>query len=157
GFTFEENAVSKAVGYAALTGMVSLADDSGLAVDALGGRPGIHSARYAGEATPFEEKIKKLLSELLRTSGGGRSASFVSAMAIADADGSVLCRSKGICTGMIAPAPSGSGGFGYDPIFIPDGYSNTFAELPDAVKNKISHRARAFEEIIPFLRDYMAV
>ncbi len=157
GSTFAENARLKASGYALQTGVLSLADDSGLEVLALDGRPGVLSARYGGPETSFAEKMAKLLDELAATSDEKREARFVCSMAIADSEGEILFMSDGVCEGRIADKPRGLGGFGYDPIFIPDGFDLTFGELPVMVKRKISHRARAFEQIIPFLRDYMAI
>ena len=157
GLTFEENAVLKACGYAGQTGVVSLADDSGLEVTALGGRPGVLSARYGGESTPFAEKMSILLNEIAETGVDDRRARFVCALAIARPDGEILFRSRGVCEGRIALEPRGSGGFGYDPLFVPEGFEMTFGELPDGVKRKISHRARAFSQIIPFLRHFGAL
>ena len=157
GATFAENARLKASGYALQTGLLSLADDSGLEVTALGGRPGVLTARYGGPETSFAEKMEKLLDELAATRDEKREARFVCSMAVADSEGEILFMSDGVCEGRIADGPRGAGGFGYDPIFIPDGFDLTFGELPERVKREISHRARAFEEIIPFLRDYMAI
>jgi XTP/dITP diphosphohydrolase len=147
GVTYAENAIAKARFYAAATGLLSLADDSGLAVAALDGRPGIYSARYAGENASDADRRQLLLSELPKVGGGDRRARFVAAVAISKPDGSVVNISEGICEGTITFAPRGTGGFGYDPLFVPDGYNQTFAELPDDVKNRISHRARALMEI----------
>lgn len=155
GSTFAENARLKAIGYALQTGMTSLADDSGLEVDALGGRPGVLSARYGGEGTSFENKMKMLLSELENADSADRSAQFSCAIAISDEKGSILFESEGICRGRIALSPIGSGGFGYDPIFVPDGYEQTFGELSSAIKQNISHRSRAFSQIMPFLGHYI--
>ena len=157
GSTFAENARLKAIGYARQTGVTSLADDSGLEVDALYGRPGVLSARYGGEGSSFEDKMKMLLGELKNVDSGDRSAQFSCAIAISDENGSILFESHGICRGRIALSPSGSGGFGYDPIFVPDGYDQTFGELSGAIKQNISHRSRAFSQIIPFLQDFIAV
>ncbi len=157
GSTFAENARLKAVGYALQTGLTSLADDSGLEVNALGGRPGVLSARYGGEGTSFESKMKMLLDELKNTDSGDRSAQFSCAIAISDPKGRILFESEGICRGQIALSPIGSGGFGYDPLFVPDGYEQTFGELSSAIKQNISHRSRAFSQIIPFLRHFIAI
>jgi XTP/dITP diphosphohydrolase len=154
GDTFAENARLKAVEYARLTGLAALADDSGLAVDALGGRPGVLSARYGGADLAFPEKIRKLLDEIALLGAEERGARFVCAMAFADAGGNILFETEGVCEGRIAHAPRGSKGFGFDPIFIPEGYEETFGELDLEIKQKISHRARAFNEIIPFLRHF---
>ncbi len=157
GATFIENARLKASGYAMQTGLPAIADDSGLEVDALGGRPGVLSARYGGPDTGFDEKMAKLLGELDEIGHARRTARFVCAIAVADSSGNILCTAEGICSGNIAAAPRGLHGFGYDPLFIPDGYDQTFGELSGAIKGKISHRSSAFEQIIPFLRDFIAV
>ncbi len=157
GATFAENAQLKASGYAMQTGLLSLADDSGLEVESLDGRPGVLSARYGGPDTNFTQKMDLLLTELNKTGDIIRSARFVCSIAVADSDGRILSTSEGICEGKISSIPYGSGGFGYDPIFIPEGYEQTFGELNERVKQKISHRFRAFEEIIPFLRHFEAV
>lgn len=141
GVTYAENAIAKARFYAAATGLLALADDSGLEVAALGGAPGVYSARYAGAGASDADRRQLLLSELANTRD--RRARFVAAVAIAAPDGAVLNVSEGICEGVITFESRGTGGFGYDPLFIPDGYSQTFAELPDEIKNRISHRARA--------------
>ena len=141
--TFAENAIAKAQFYAAATGLCALADDSGLEVEALDGAPGVFSARYAGKGASDADRRTLLLSELTRIGDPNRRARFVAVVAIATPSGEVLNLSEGICTGTITFAPRGTGGFGYDPLFIPDGHNQTFAELPDTVKNQISHRARA--------------
>jgi XTP/dITP diphosphohydrolase len=143
GVTYAENAIAKARFYAAATGLLALADDSGLEVAALGGAPGVYSARYAGEGASDADRRTLLLAELAKTNGGDRRARFVAAVAIADSSGEVLNVSEGICEGTITFKPRGNSGFGYDPLFVPDGYDRTFAELSDEVKNRISHRARA--------------
>ena len=152
GDSFSANASLKAAGYARQTGLVALADDSGLEVDALGGAPGIFSARYAGAGAADAERTAKLLSELTTIPAKKRSARFVSAVAIADCEGQILNVSVGTCDGRIDFAPRGSGGFGYDPVFVPTGYDQTFAELAPAIKNQISHRARALAGASEFLR-----
>ncbi|HXG82417.1 MAG TPA: RdgB/HAM1 family non-canonical purine NTP pyrophosphatase [Pyrinomonadaceae bacterium] len=152
GATFAENAVLKAKSYARQTGLWSLADDSGLEVEALGGAPGVFSARYAGAEATDEENIEKLLDELNKISGGERRARFVCAMAICDGGGDVKYTSEAGCEGGISLTPRGSNGFGYDPVFIPDGFEQTFGELSNETKQKISHRARATEKIIQYLR-----
>ena len=152
GESFLENASLKAVGYATQTRLLTLADDSGLEVDALGGRPGVFSARYAGEQASDEERTVKLLAELSSVATPKRSARFVSAVAIASSEGQILNVSVGTCDGDIDLAPRGSVGFGYDPIFIPIGYKQTFAELKPEIKNQISHRARALLSAREFLR-----
>jgi XTP/dITP diphosphohydrolase len=151
GDNFIENASLKAFGYATQTGLLTLADDSGLEVDALGGAPGILSARYAGEGASDAERTARLLVELSKFPAARRSARFVSAVAIADSKGQILNVSEGTCDGCIDFAPHGSGGFGYDPVFIPNGYDQTFAELKSEIKNQISHRARALSSAREFL------
>jgi len=151
GVTYSENAIAKAQFYAAATGLVALADDSGLEVAALSGAPGVYSARYAGENASDADRRQLLLSELSKTSNTDRRARFVCVVAIADPSGSVLNLSEGICRGTITFASRGDGGFGYDPIFIPDGYTQTFAELPETLKNRISHRALALAQTKEFL------
>ena len=141
--TFAENAIAKAQFYASATGLCALADDSGLEVAALGGAPGVFSARYAGKGASDADRRALLLSELAKTGDLKPRARFVAVVAIATPSGEVLNVSEGICEGVITFAPRGTGGFGYDPLFIPDGHNQTFAELSDTVKNLISHRARA--------------
>jgi XTP/dITP diphosphohydrolase len=148
GTSFEENAKLKAVAVSRkLPGLV-IADDSGLEVEALGGAPGIHSARYAGASASDEERIAKLLSRLAKvdTKSNRRRARFRCALAVAR-DGQVLATFEGVVEGKIAKRPRGSHGFGYDPIFIPNGCEQTFAELPEKVKNNISHRAKAIQKL----------
>lgn len=143
GVTYAENAIAKARFYAAATGLLALADDSGLEVAALGGAPGVYSARYAGEGASDADRRALLLAELIRVDARDRRARFVASVAIAHPNGEVLNLSEGICEGTITFEPRGNSGFGYDPLFVPDGYYQTFAELSDEVKNRISHRARA--------------
>ncbi|HKP45961.1 MAG TPA: RdgB/HAM1 family non-canonical purine NTP pyrophosphatase [Pyrinomonadaceae bacterium] len=152
GVTYAENAIAKAQFYASATGLLALADDSGLEVAALNGAPGIYSARYAGENASDADRRELLLSELSNNSD--RRARFVSVVAIADPAGTVLNLSEGICHGTITFAPRGAGGFGYDPLFIPDGYTQTFAELPEHIKNRISHRALALAQTKHFGRRF---
>ena len=155
GATFVENAVLKAKDYAIQTKIWSLADDSGLEVEALGGAPGVYSARYAGENTGYVEKINKLLNELEQTAN--RRARFVCSMAIADTNGEIKFLAEGRCSGRIALNPRGTNGFGYDPIFIPDGFEQTFGELSEEIKQEISHRGQAAKKIIQYLRDFYGV
>jgi XTP/dITP diphosphohydrolase len=141
GSTFAENARLKAAGYSRLIPFPVLADDSGLEVDALGGRPGIHSARYAGPDASDADRIRKLLGEL-ENREGGRNARFVCALALAR-NGEVFAQSEGSCSGVIISEARGSKGFGYDPVFLFPELGKTFAELDEAEKNQYSHRARA--------------
>ena len=152
GNTYSENAIAKARFYASATGLLALADDSGLEVEALGGAPGVFSARYAGENATDADRRDLLLSELAKAGSENRTARFVAAVAIASADGELLNVCEGICEGTITFAPRGNGGFGYDPLFIPNGYDQTFAELPEEVKNRISHRALALLKTKLFLQ-----
>lgn len=157
GLTFTENAALKASGYARQSGIWSLADDSGLEVTALGGRPGVGSARFAGPDTAYDVKIAKLF-ELMNASGDvDRSARFVCAMALADPRGNINFAAEGICRGSIAREPRGENGFGYDPVFVPEGHRETFGELPDEVKRAIGHRAAAARGVVRYLLDFIAV
>lgn len=156
GSTFSENAGLKAVGYARQTGLPSLADDSGLVVDELGGAPGVLSARYGGDVG-FDRKMEMLLAELERTNDKNRTARFVCAMTIADDSGKIVAAVEATCEGRIAETPRGNGGFGYDPIFLPEGFDLTFGELDDAVKAEISHRARAAAKIMRYLLAFTAL
>lgn len=156
GSTFAENARLKAIGYARQSGLTSIADDSGLEIGILGGRPGVLSARYGGDAASFAEKMALVLEEIENIDRHSREARFVSAIAVAAPDGTVLYEGEGVCQGKIALEPAGTAGFGYDPIFIPNGFDMTFGQLDAEVKHQISHRARAFSLIIPFLRDFIA-
>jgi len=152
GRTFEDNAILKAVAVWKLVPGFVVADDSGLEVDALGGAPGIYSARYAGAAASDGEKIEKLLEELERVGApkDARRARFRCVLALAR-KGEVLGVFEGVVEGQIADQPRGSGGFGYDPIFVANGFKRTFGELEPAEKNQLSHRARALEKLRVFL------
>lgn len=152
GSTFIENASLKAAGYARQTGVLTAADDSGLEVDALGGAPGVFSARYGGDGASDPDRAAELLRQLTGVPRQARTARFVSALAIANGAAEIINISLGRCEGVIAEAPAGAGGFGYDPVFIPNGFNQTFAELDPAVKNRISHRAQAFAHASQFLR-----
>lgn len=145
GFTFAENAVKKAVEIARITACWVLADDSGLEVDALNGEPGVLSARYAGEPADYAANNRKLLSCLGETVS--RVARFCCVIALADPLGQTETV-VGTCRGSILQSERGEGGFGYDPLFVPDGYTMTFAEMGSALKNSISHRARALEQAV---------
>lgn len=144
GMTFRENAVKKAREIADFTGRMTLADDSGLEVDALGGLPGVHSARFAGEPSNDERNNQKLLEMLEGVPAQERTARFRCVIAIAFPDGRVET-AEDTCEGRIGFTPRGQAGFGYDPLFIPDGYDLTFAELSPEVKNRISHRGKALQ------------
>lgn len=157
GTTFRENAELKARSFAVQTGELSLADDSGLEIEALGNAPGVHSARFAGASTAYDVKIPTLLKMLDETGDVLRRARFVCVAALANSSGEIVYTGEGVCHGTIAQGPRGSGGFGYDPVFIPDGFDQTFGELTDDVKQKVSHRARATELVIRYLQDFIAV
>jgi XTP/dITP diphosphohydrolase len=151
GETFEENARLKALAFARASGLLTLADDSGLEVDALDGAPGVRSARYAGPGADDVDRYRKLLRALASVPQGQRSARFRCVVAVALPDGA-LHTAEGLCEGEIAFAPRGNHGFGYDPVFIVEGYrGKTMAELPPGLKNQISHRARALQAIQPLL------
>ncbi len=146
GLSFAENARIKALEYSRHTDLPVLADDSGLEVFSLGGKPGIYSARYAGEGASDAQKIEKLLTELAET-GGDRAARFVCALTLAH-HGRILCESEGECRGLISEAPRGSNGFGYDPVFLFPELGRTYAELDEGEKNRTSHRANAVRALL---------
>ncbi len=142
GQTFAENAQLKARFYAQASGMLSLADDSGLEIDALGGAPGVYSARFAGRETSYEERFRLILEQMRGLTGEQRRARFRCAIALAEPDGQ--CRIvEGMIEGIVADSPRGTHGFGYDPIFLLPELGRTFAELTSEQKNRISHRGRA--------------
>ena len=149
GASFEENASIKARFYGRETGLLTLADDSGLEVEALGGAPGVHSARYAGESATDAERVALLLREIVQAEK--RAARFVCVVALYDPQNEALSLFRADCPGAIARAPRGSNGFGYDPVFIPQGFTQTFAQLPTDVKQRISHRAQAVAAAHHFL------
>jgi XTP/dITP diphosphohydrolase len=156
GTTFEENARIKAVTYARRSGLVTLADDSGLEVDALGGAPGVFSARYAGPGASDIDRYRKLLSALAGAPLGKRSARFRCVIVLAEPGGATYS-AEGVCEGQIGLEPRGAHGFGYDPVFVVEGLDGlTMAELPPHLKNKISHRARAAHAALPILAGLLA-
>lgn len=146
GATFEENASKKALHVRERTGLATLADDSGLEVEALGGRPGILSARFAGEHATHAENNEKLLALLAGVPPEKRRARFVCVAALAVPGGDLVFR-RGEIAGYIAERPAGSGGFGYDPLFFVPRFGKTIAELDEGTKNRVSHRAKAFRKI----------
>ena len=149
--TFAENARGKAMAVSRATAKWALADDSGLEIDALGGRPGTQSRRFAGEGATDADRIAKVLSLMAEGPDDQRSARFRCAVAIAEPSG-LVHEVSGTCEGTIARAPRGSGGFGYDPIFLPAGESRTMAELSLDEKNAISHRGKALRAAVDVLR-----
>lgn len=150
GATFHENAKIKAETVASIVNEPVIADDSGLVVDALNGRPGVYSARYAGEPTDDVKNYEKVLDELEAVEEKNRTARFVAVLALSR-PGEETLFFEGICEGKIAYEPKGEHGFGYDPIFIPDGYDVTMAQLTGDEKNKISHRFHALERLKKWL------
>jgi len=152
GDTFEANARKKALEMAAYSGCLTLADDSGLVVDALAGAPGVHSARYAGEQGNDAANNAKLLEELIEVADEKRQAAFHCVMALAATDGT--CQTfSGNVSGLIMRGERGAGGFGYDPLFMVPEYGKTMAELPLDIKNRISHRGTALRQVIPVLQE----
>ena len=150
GLTFAENAWIKAKAIFKATGLPTVADDSGLCVDALGGRPGVYSARYHGEDTPYPEKMQALLDELKDVEDSRRTAQFVCAIACAW-DAETKIETLGVCQGKIGYQPLGSGGFGYDPIFMVNGKS--YSQLTGEEKDAISHRGLALREFYSKVKD----
>lgn len=151
GSTFLDNARKKAHQIAAWSGQLTLADDSGIVVDALEGRPGVHSARYAGENATDEDNRRKLLRELREFPEEKRGAAFVCVLVLARPDGRELV-AEGKIEGVITEAPRGDGGFGYDPLFLVPELQKTTAELEIAQKNQLSHRGRALRALVEALR-----
>ncbi|QDT49643.1 Non-canonical purine NTP pyrophosphatase [Symmachiella dynata] len=151
GASFAENAAKKAREPALELSRWVLAEDSGLMVDALEGRPGIYSARYAGENASDQENNEKLLMELADVPAAQRSAGYVCSIALSDPEGQIRLTAEASCRGRIIDSPRGSNGFGYDPLFMVPEYHRTFGELDAVVKQRLSHRARAFARFIPRL------
>jgi XTP/dITP diphosphohydrolase len=149
GETYEENALKKAREVYKFTKLPSLADDSGIEVEILGGRPGVFSARYAGEGATDEENNKKLLKELENVPIEKRKAKFKCVIAYVDSVEERIF--YGETSGKVIFEPLGDGGFGYDPLFLPDGFDLTYAQLPREVKNRISHRSKALQKFAEFL------
>jgi XTP/dITP diphosphohydrolase len=155
GQTFAENARKKALGLAQQLEAWVLADDSGLCVDALGGRPGVHSARYAGPGASDAENLAKLLDELRDVEDAKRGAAFECVLALASPEG-VLLEAEGTCRGRITRQPRGENGFGYDPVFLYPEYGATFAEISPEAKNNASHRGRALRALAARLPDFLS-
>ena len=153
GETLEANAKKKALVVSQYTKKLSLAEDTGLEVEALSGAPGIHSARFAGDNCTYEDNNKKLLKLMEKLSLGERRAKFRCVAALARPDGEVVT-CEGVCEGIIAFEMKGESGFGYDPLFLLSEYGKTFAELGEEMKNKISHRARALGKIKEIINNW---
>jgi XTP/dITP diphosphohydrolase len=153
GFTFEENAIKKASVNASLSGLITLADDSGLAVDELDGKPGVYSARFAGVDANDEKNNQKLLALLNDVPEEQRTARFKCVIAICSPEGKTATV-EGSCEGRIAMKPSGHQGFGYDPLFIPQGWKKSFAMLSAEEKNLISHRGKALQKALPVIAEF---
>lgn len=153
GLTFADNARKKALLVMEKFGHITLGEDTGLEVDALNGRPGVFSARYAGAKSTYKQNVDKLLFELRVIAKTKRTARFrcVCALAFPKTYKKPIVIFEGVCEGYITDKPSGTGGFGYDPVFIPKGYSKTFAELSPEEKNKMSHRGKALDRVRRFL------
>jgi XTP/dITP diphosphohydrolase len=149
GTTFAENARAKALYYAGQTGELTLAEDSGLEIDALGGGPGVHSARYGGAAADYPEKFQMIYAALAETGVEESTARFVCAAAVAR-PGAIVYEATGVVEGRIAPEPRGSGGFGYDPIFFYPPFGTTLADAGDR-KHLVSHRAAAMRDVLRWL------
>ena len=154
GATMRENAITKATVLAKHTKLLTIADDSGLEVDALGGRPGVMSARYSGLEATDRENNEKLLAELKGVPDEKRTARFRCVIALAT-PGELVAVVEGVCEGRIATQERGSKGFGYDPLFVKEEYTKTFAELPLDIKNRVSHRALALEKALMAIEDYL--
>lgn len=152
GETFEENSYKKALEIMKASGQITVADDSGLMVDYIGGAPGVYSARFAGEQCDDAKNNEKLLKLLAEVPDKERTAKFVSVITLIFPDGETLV-ARGECPGRIIHTPAGENGFGYDPLFVPDGYNKTFAQLSEEEKNSISHRAKALEKLEKLLEE----
>ena len=156
GHTFADNARLKAEAVARATGHWALADDSGLSVEALGGAPGVHSARYADSDSARIQRLLRELSDAGANAHETRSACFTAALALANPQGEVVLEVEGLCPGLILEAPRGEGGFGYDPVFFVPEAGLTFAEMPHSQKAELGHRGRAFAELKPRLQVLLA-
>ncbi|MDA0335405.1 MAG: RdgB/HAM1 family non-canonical purine NTP pyrophosphatase [bacterium] len=152
GDTFYDNALLKAKAYATASGLLSVADDSGLEVDALGGRPGVQSARYGGRELDDSGRYRHLLAELIDVPPEARTARFRCCLVVFSPDGR-LVTAEGTCEGRILMRPSGEGGFGYDPVFLVPAYGRSMAALSRSEKSAISHRGRALRSLLPVLTE----
>lgn len=155
GTTFEENSLLKAEAIMKATGLPAIADDSGLEIDALNGAPGVYSARFSGEDATDASNNEKLLQMMADVPDAERGARFVSVVTLCYPDGTVLA-ARGECPGTILRELRGDGGFGYDPLFLPEGFDRTYAQITAEEKNSISHRARALEGLKKQLETYIA-
>jgi len=153
GKTFQENSILKAKYYGDSTGKSALADDSGMCVEALNGAPGIYSARWAGDTKDFNLAIKKIEEEINKTDSCNYNANFTCNLSLYIPKVEKFYSFEGVVNGKLTFPARGEHGFGYDPIFIPEGYDLTFAELGSSVKQKISHRAKAFEKFISWIKE----
>ena len=152
GRTFEDNARLKATYYARATGELTVAEDSGIAIDALGGVPGVESARYAGEHTSYPDKFARLYEALDRTGSRDSAARFICALAVASPE-TILFEARGVIEGRVAQVPAGAGGFGYDPFFFYPPYGRTLGQVTPEEKLAVSHRGQAFRKLRKFLDD----
>lgn len=155
GTTFEENSLLKAEAIMKATGLPAIADDSGLETDALNGAPGVYSARFSGEDATDASNNEKLLQMMADVPDAERGARFVSVVTLCYPDGTVLA-ARGECPGTILRELRGDGGFGYDPLFLPEGFDRTYAQITAEEKNSISHRARALEGLKKQLETYIS-
>ena len=155
GLTFAENARLKAEYYAAHAQLPTVAEDSGLVIDALGGEPGIHSARFLRPDATYPERFAEIYRRLARQPAGARTARFICALAVVD-DGKVVFETTGTIEGQIAEAPRGTGGFGYDPLFYYPPYGSTLAEVDQPAKLAVAHRGQAFRQLAAWLRSRSA-
>lgn len=155
GATFEENAILKALSAASFFRKWSLAEDSGLVVPALQNEPGIHSARYAGENATDRENLSKLITSLESLDREERVGYYISVCVLVSPEKEIVKVAQGTCEGTLLTSPRGNQGFGYDPIFLKNGYGKTFAELHEDTKNRISHRSKALEKCFPVLESLL--
>ncbi len=154
--TFRGNALLKAEAYAKAAGMLTIADDSGLVVDALDGKPGVYTARYGGPGLTAVQRYEYLLTNMEMVEEADRTARFRCVIVLVDPNGELLAESDGVCEGKIAAAPAGDGGFGYDPVFFLPEYEKTMAQVPSETKHQISHRGRALQQLVPKMREILS-
>ena len=156
GKTLEDNAIKKAVQTSKLLKKFIVADDSGLEVEYLNGDPGVYSARFSGKGATYKSNNEKLLRLLKDVPDAKRKACFKCVIAVVD-KGKIIGVAEGVCSGKICSVPKGDNGFGYDPVFMPDGYKKTFAEMGPALKNKISHRSKALAKAKKIIAGYLSL